>query len=286
MHFFEYKRPETLEETLSLLATHRDEARILAGGTDLLVQIRSGRHQPAVVIDPKRVPELLPPIRDDGNSLWISALALLADLVKDKGVRHHFPALVEAASEIGSVQIRNRATLAGNICNASPAADTIPPLLVHRAIFHIANQDGRRQVPADEFFLGPGRTVLAPDEMLVAIELPYPTEAVGAAFARLTRRRGVDLATSSTCCLVKASGETLLAFGAAAPTPVLAKDTSGVLANLEIASAEKEEVLRQLIAHTSPISDVRASKTYREAMLIVLSKRALEKALARLMEGK
>lgn len=282
MQSFQYERPHSLAEALELLAGRGEDARLLAGGTDLLVQMRHGRHRPQVVVDLKGIAELEPGIVEDEGGLRVSARATLAELVADERVRTHFPALVEAARQVGSVQIRNRATLAGNVCNASPAADTAPPLYVYRAVVHIAGRQGKRYLPVDEFFQGPGRTALERGELVTWIELPYATAPVGAAFKRLTRRRGVDLATISACCLVKESGETLLALGAAAPTPVLARDDSGILADPHSAPAEKERVLADLIGQTSPIDDVRASKTYREAMLVVLSRRALETALARL----
>jgi carbon-monoxide dehydrogenase medium subunit len=137
-------------------------------------------------------------------------------------------------------------------------------------------------VPVREFFTGPGQTVLQRGEMVVSIDLPIPQERVGAAFARLTRRRGVDLATISACCLVKASGETLFAYGAAAPRPILVSDDSGLLADPELDPESKDALLSRLIAQASPISDLRGSRKYRLGMLLVMSRRSLETALNRL----
>jgi len=183
------------------------------------------------------------------------------------------------------VQIRNRATLAGNICNASPAADTAPALLVYGALVNLAGANGRRQVPVSEFFTGPGRTVMQQGELVESIDLPVPSRPAGAAFGRITRRFGVDLATINLCCRVDASGETRFAYGAVGPRPFLVAETTGILANANAAADAKTAALRSLIAKASPISDVRGGKEYRLAMLDVMSRRALETAMKRLPQS-
>jgi carbon-monoxide dehydrogenase medium subunit len=255
---------------------------VLAGGTDLLVRMRRGHIEAEVVVDVKGLEALRPDVAEDGSALRIGASAVMADIAADARVRRRYPALVEAANVVGSVQIRNRATLAGNICNASPAADTAPALLVYGAAVHLLTAGGARRVPLDEFFSGPGRTVLSTGELVASIELPAVAQAAGAAFGRITRRRGVDLATVNLCCLVLASGETRFAYGAVGPKPFVVSDRSGTLADPAAPAAERDAVLAGLIAHASPISDVRADRDYREAMLRVLSQRALAAALARL----
>jgi carbon-monoxide dehydrogenase medium subunit len=197
-------------------------------------------------------------------------------------VRSRFPALAEAAHEVGSIQIRNRATLAGNICNASPAADTAPPLLVYGAMVNLVNATGTRSIPLAHFFKGPGRTAMERGELVESIDLPFAKQRQGAAFSRATRRLGVDLATINVACLVKASGQTLFAYGAVAPTPLLVSDDSGKLADANCREDEKLRILENLIAHAAPISDVRASHEYREALLMVMSRRVLDAAIARL----
>jgi carbon-monoxide dehydrogenase medium subunit len=183
---------------------------------------------------------------------------------------------------VGSIQIRNRATLAGNICNASPAADTAPPLLVYGAVVNLVNATGTRSIPLAHFFKGPGRTAMERGELVESIDLPFAKQRQGAAFARATRRLGVDLATINVACLVKTSGQTLFAYGAVAPTPLLVSDDSGKLADANCREDEKLSILENLIAHTAPISDVRASHEYREALLMVMSRRVLDAAIARL----
>jgi carbon-monoxide dehydrogenase medium subunit len=282
MHPFSYACPVTLAETLALLEEHGPHASLLAGGTDLVVELRNGAIRPAVVIDLKRVSELRPSINTSGDRLTISATTALADLEEDDRARRWFPGLVEAAATVGSIQIRNRATLAGNICHASPAADTAPALLVYGAEGTLESVRGTRRVRLDEFFVGPGETVLARGELVSSIDLPIPRERPGVTFARLTRRRGVDLATINLCCRVDPSGSTQFAYGAVGPRPFLVRDQSGILADPAAGDAAKDEILRRLLTEASPITDVRGSREYREAMLLVMSRRALRTSIDRL----
>jgi carbon-monoxide dehydrogenase medium subunit len=238
--------------------------------------------RPSVVVDLKRARGLESAIVHVGSSLRVGARSVMADLLADERIRTHFPALVEAARVVGSAQIRHRATLVGNICNASPAADTAPPLLVYDAVANIAGPAGARRVPVAEFFTGPGRTVLSRGEIVSSIDLPIPEGRTGAAFTRLTRRRGVDLASLTVSCLIKPSGEARLAFGAVAPTPLVMKDDGDLVAELRRHSTLTDATLDRLVAHASPISDVRASRDYRWAMLRIFIGRALQRAVARL----
>jgi CO/xanthine dehydrogenase FAD-binding subunit len=280
---FAYARPRLLDEALALLA-ETPEARPLLGGTDLIVGLRKGKLRPPLVVDLKQIDELRPGITEHDGALRISAGTVMTQLIRDPRVQRQFPALVEAALTVGSIQIRNRATLAGNLCNASPAADTAPPLLVYAARVEVAGPPGRRVVPVEELFVGPGQTSLVPGELVTAVEVPLPDEPQGSAFERLTRRRGVDLATINLCCSVTAGGVTRFAYGAAGPRPFLVVDESGALGDAGRSAGEQEPALRRLTAHATPISNVRASREYREAMLVVLSRRALERARHRLAE--
>jgi CO/xanthine dehydrogenase FAD-binding subunit len=235
-----------------------------------------------VVIDLKRVAELRPGITETATWLTVGANTVLADLNDDARIQARFPALVEAAATVGSNQIRNRATLTGNICHASPAADSAPALLVYGAVVNLASARGMRRVNLNDFFVGPRQTVLQPGELATSIDLPLTAERRGATFARITRRRGVDLATISLCCLVEATGRALFAFGAVGPRPFLVADDSGLLADPAAGEAAKDEVLRRLLTQASPISDLRGSREYREAMLLVMSRRALRSSIERL----
>ena len=268
----EYVRPQSLDELFSLLRAHGPRARLLAGGTDLLVRLRKApAGEPSVIVDLKRVNELRADVVELDGQIRIGARAVMTDVIHHTAIRDQFPALVEAAMVVGSVQIRNRATVAGNLCNASPAADTAPALLAHRASVNLVSASGSRRLPLDEFFAGPGRTVLAAGEIVESIDLPSTSERTGGAFARLTRRHGVDLALVNVCCVVRASGETRFAFGAVGPRPFAV--TSTYDAPLDV-----------VVKHATPISDLRASEAYRAAMLPVLARRAFATAKARLDE--
>jgi len=282
MHPFTYARPDTVREAVALLAEHAAEAAILAGGTDLIVALRDWTAQPRLVVDIKHIRDLPAGVFIDGGWLRIGAATTMATVESDGRVLSGFPALAEAARTVGSVQIRNRATLAGNVCHASPAADTVPPLLAYGAMIRTESVGGTRRVPATEFFTGPGRTVLEPGEVVTSVDLPLAAEPRGAAFARLTRRRGVDLATVNLCCLVDGSGRARFAYGAVAPTAFLVSEETGVLADEAADVGIKTEALQRLISHSRPISDVRASREYREAMLLTMSRRALAVSLERL----
>ena len=286
MHTFSYARPGTLAEAVALLDAYGPDARLLAGGTDLVIRLRDGTLRPSVVIDLKRIAELRPAIREDAGWLTISATTVMTDVAADARVRRHFPALVEAAAVVGSVQIRNRATLAGNVCNASPAADTAPPLLVYGAEVVAAGPAGTRPIPIAEFFVRSGETTLARGELVAAIELPVPRRRMGAVHLRRTRRRGHDLASVTLCCGVDEAGVTRLAYGSVGPRPVLVVDESGVLADRAAPEAAKTAILERMFAGASPSPrSMRASPEYRLAMLRVLGRRALRIAIERLAAG-
>ena len=279
---FSYLRPRSIEETVGILAKHGPAARLLAGGTDLLVRLRSGHTRPDVVVDLKRVAELTSAIEEVNGGLRVGARAVMTDLIADERVRRDYPALVEAATVVGSVQIRNRATVAGNICNASPAADTAPALLAYGATVNLVGPGGRRRIALEAFFTGPGRTILERGELVESIDLRGQTGPVGGAFGRVTRRWGVDLATINLAIVVTPAGEARCAFGAVAPRPVLVVDTSGVFAARPGDPAARRAAWERLLTSTSPISDVRGGREYRQAMLEVMSERTWNTAMERL----
>jgi carbon-monoxide dehydrogenase medium subunit len=279
---FAYHRPESIDAFRRVLADAPGEVELLAGGTDVVVGLNKGTLRPAAVVDLKRLDVLRPEITEADGFLRVGALAVLSDLIADERARRRFPALVEAAAVVGSVQIRNRATLVGNVCNASPAADTVPALLVYRAQVSILGDGGGRTVPLDELFTGPGETVLRRGELVTSIDLPLTPAARGASFLRVTRRRGFDLGTVSVGCLVERGAPVRFGFGAVAARPLLVVDQSGVLGRPGSDPAEQDRALAALIAEASPISDIRGSGEYRLAMLEAVSRRALAVALERL----
>ena len=284
MRPFAYLRPTTLDQTIAALSDPEAKPYLLAGGTDLIVRLRRGHLRPTVVIDTKGVRDLRNEIVPVDGGLRFGARVTMTSIVGDARVREQFQALVEAASVVGSVQIRNRATLTGNICNASPAADTVPALLIYGGVANVVGPAGSRRVPLADFFTGPGRTVLGRGELLESVDLPFPKAPVGAAFGRITRRRGVDLATINLCGLVSADGTARFAFGAVAPTPVVSFDESGALAAGGSDQAARRAALRELFARARPITDVRGSLAYRAAMLEVMTDRTWKLAAMRLNE--
>ncbi|HVM29733.1 MAG TPA: FAD binding domain-containing protein [Candidatus Limnocylindrales bacterium] len=272
MRRFAYARPTDLAAAIALLAEHGPDARVLAGGTDLVIGLRNRVQAPAVVVDVKRVPELAPSIGEQDGALRISAGTTMTDLLESPRVARHFPALAEAASIVGSIQIRNRATLVGNQCNASPAADTAPPLLVYGAVLSIHGPTGERRLPLDQFFVRSGVTVLQYGELVTAVWLPLPEDRTGSAFRRRTRRRGHDLASVTLAVSVSEQGRTRLAFGSLGPRPLLFEH-----------AGTGEPPLEQWFTRAQPSArSLRADPEYRLAMLRVLAGRALAAARERL----
>src|SRR5688572_10113043 len=286
MRAFAYERPNRLDDAIALLASRDAEARPLAGGTDLIIRLRDGTIRPVTVVDVKGIAELDGDIREDDSSLRIGARTVMTDIVRDERIRRDFEALAEGAAVVGSVQIRNRATLAGNICNASPAADTAPALLVYGAVVSVAGPAGTRRIPIDDFFVSSGVTTLAAGELVTSIELPRSPIRQGAAHVRRTRRRGHDLASVTLACALLADGTTRLAYGSLGPRPVLVVDESGVLADPAAPDEAKMRRLEELFVDASPSArSMRASPEYRLAMLRVLGLRAVGTAIARLADG-
>lgn len=279
MRAFDYARPTSLDEAVRLLARDPGSTRILSGGTDLVVGLRDATVTPSLVVDVKRARGMEPGVTVAADRVVIGATTSMARLVDHPVIRRSFPALVDAMNIVGSIQIRNRATLAGNICTASPAADTVLPMLVHDARVRLVGPHGDRYRPLREFIVGPRRTDLRPGEVLTAIEMPLPQPPFGTAFARMTRRRGVDLATVNLCCSV--DGTARFAYGAVGPRAFLVTDDSGVLVDPGSSDQDRDAALDRLIAQAAPISDIRGSREYRLAMLRVLSRRALAVALRR-----
>ena len=285
MKEFFYERPESLDEALRVLAASGPEVEILAGGTDLVIAMRDRSSQPKVVVDLKRIAEFYPSLVWDGDTVTLSATATMSEVVGDEGINTHFPALVEAAVVVGSVQIQNRATLLGNICNGWPAADTAPPLLAYDAIIVVAGPEGTRRIAIDDFIVGPGRTDLQDGEIAIALELTVPSRRLGGAYERMTRRRGTDLASVTLCATVDDAGVTRVAYGSVGPRAWLKTDQTGVLADPAASREAKAAVFEEIFADASPsVRSMRASPGYRRAMLRVLGARAVVRAVERLQE--
>ncbi|MFL5649316.1 MAG: FAD binding domain-containing protein [Chloroflexota bacterium] len=286
MRAFDYRRPDRLADALALMAgagSGASDARPLAGGTDLIIRIRDGSIRPATVVDVKGIAEFSREIRVEDGWLRIGARTTMTDLLRDERIRRDYSALAEAAAYVGSVQIRNRATLAGNICNASPAADTAPALLVFAARVIAVGQGGRRVIPLDDFFVRSGVTTLVPGELVEAIEMPLPTGGRGSVHARRTRRRGHDLASVTLAISIDDRGVTRVSYGSVGPRPIVAVDDTGLLADASAADDAVGERLDELFAAAAPSpTSMRASPEYRRAMLRVMGVRAVRGARERL----
>lgn len=283
MRTFSYERPTTLDRAFDLIEREGADARPLAGGTDLIIRLRDRTIAPRLVVDIKAVGELQPGISAGDGWLRFGATTTMTEIAADPRVRRDFMALAEAAAVVGSVQIRNRATLGGNICNASPAADTATPLLAYGAVVVVAGRDGVRRIPIDGFFVRSGQTTLGSSELVTAIDLPLPDGRTGSTHLRRTRRRGHDLAAVTMTCVVDAAGVTRIAYGSVGPRPVVAVDGSGALADPAADPAVREAILERMFASASPSPrSMRATPDYRLAMLRVLGRRALGIAIERL----
>lgn len=251
----------------------------------MMVALRHGAVEADMVIDLKQVTELGGPIAIHNETLRVPATATMTALRDYLAAHGLFPALQDAAAVVGSIQIRNRATLAGNICNASPAADTVPVLASLNASVEIYGPNGPRQRPVAGFIQGNRQIDLAPGELVTAVLIPLPKGPHGCAFDRITRRRGVDLATTNMACSIPHDGAVTIAFGAVSPKPLVLRDETGLLGDPAASAQDRAPVLRDLAAHATPITDVRANADYRRAMLCVMAERALGVAHARLAAG-
>ncbi|WP_108816976.1 FAD binding domain-containing protein [Loktanella sp. Alg231-35] len=282
---FQYSCPASLQEASEGLIHAIGDVRLLAGGTDLTVGLRHGHFQADTVLDLKRVVEMKPKITASQNEIVLSGFVAMTAIAQSDLINRHFQALAEAADVVGSRQIRNRATLIGNICNASPAADTVPVLAACGASVDIFGPQGARSMPVTAFIQGNRKIALAVGELVTAVRLPFKNGQTGTAFGRITRRRGVDLATVNLCCHIGATGLATFAFGAASPRPLVVTDTSGMLCDPNTTEDQIDAVIDGMVAQAKPISDVRASADYRVAMLKVLATRALATALQRQREA-
>ncbi len=272
-----YYRPRSLEEALEILVQRSGEVRPVAGGTDILVKAKDGQVDRAALFDLTMVPEIHG-IDERLDHLWIGAGVTHAELVASPLVTRHVPALVQAAALIGGPQIRNRGTLGGNLANASPAADAVPPLYAADATVEVVSVSSRREVPIADLFTGPRQTTLAPDELIVGVRVPK-RPGVRGAFVRLGQRQAQAISKVSVAvAMTFADGRPTwvrVALGAVAPTVVRATETEkALLAGGPQALSHAREVVKTEVA---PITDLRSTREYRRAMAAVLLERAVKK---------
>ncbi|RLI10253.1 xanthine dehydrogenase family protein subunit M [Candidatus Bathyarchaeota archaeon] len=280
---FSLHRPKTLSEALELLQALED-ARPIAGGTDLLVLLRDGAVSAKHLIDLGGVHELQY-IREENDEIRIGAATTHAQLLRSELIAEKTPLLHEAAASIGSVQIRNRGTLGGNLCNASPAADTAPPLLALNAEAAVASTGGTRIIPLGDLFAGPKMNSLRPGELLTEIRFPTPPAGSGTSFQKLGRRRGLTLAVINVAVYLCLEGgvcrEARIALGAVAATPIRMPAAEEMLEGRQLSGELIEAAASACRDQVRPIDDIRASAEYRREMAYVLTRRALMDAWER-----
>jgi len=280
MSSMRYARPATLPDAVALLAEAPERSAVLAGGTDLLVALRAGTRAPELVVDLKRIPALTAIDWTGAGDLMIGAAVTMRRLHEDRGIREIYPALAEGADAVGSFQIRCRATVGGNLANASPCMDTAPPLLVLGARLRVLGPAGEREIPLEGFFLDVKKTVLAPGEILVSVTVPAASRKLRSAFDKLKRVQGHDLAlVNAAAALDEAQGTLRAAVGSCAPVPVLTAPVNGVdPARPEEAAGRLAAAAREVIR---PIDDVRAGAEYRADMAALLCRRLARRLLGR-----
>ena len=284
---FEYAAPTSLDEAVRVLSEHNGQAKILAGGTDIIVQLREGQRSADWVVDVKKIPELMELRWTDAEGLWLGASVPCYRIYDDPRIAAEYPGLVDAARIIGGWQIQSRASVGGNLCNSSPAADSIPALIAIGATCHIAGPAGRRTIPVEQFCTGPGRNVLARGELLTALEFPPVTQGASSAYQRFIPRNEMDIAVVGVGSAVRldSSGKRIeqarIALGAVAATAVLASEASEWLAGKSIQAGTLEQAGELAKKAASPISDKRGPAEYRTHLVGVLTKRTLAAAIER-----
>ncbi len=284
MHDFEYESPSTLAQAVALLA--QGGSRPLAGGTDLIDHIRTGRFRPSVVVDLKKIPELAQLVTG-ASGLRLGAAVPCYQLRESAAIRDQYSAIADAVSIIGGVQIQNRATVGGNLCTSGPAADSAPALLALGAACVITGPQGNRTVPLEQFFTGPGKNVLQPGEILVEVTCPAPAAQSGSNYRRFIPRNEMDIAVVGVGVSVTldASGQTITAarigLGAVGPTPILASEAAKTLLGKPANDASYKVAGEAARAQTSPIDDMRGTVEFRRHVTGVLVERSLREAVAR-----
>jgi carbon-monoxide dehydrogenase medium subunit len=284
---FDYVAPSTVDDAVGVLAQHGAAACVLAGGTDIIIQERERRRRVGMMVDVKKIAELREITHTGDGGLRIGAAAPCAQIYRDAEIRRRFPALIESASLIGGIQIQSRASLGGNLCNSSPAADSIPTLIVLGATCEIAGSGGRRTVPVESFCTGPGQNVLKPGELLVALIFPAPAAHSGAAFERFIPRNEMDIAVANAAASVTLSADgsrfesARVAVGAVAPTPLLVAGAAEALAGHAVGADAIARAADAARAAATPITDMRGSIEQRKHLAGVLVTRVLNKAVER-----
>ncbi len=291
MEAIDFVKPNTVNEAVELMASKGDRARMMAGGTDILVQLRAGRRSLDLVVDAKGIPELNQITYDPQNGLTLGASVPCYQIYQNEAVANAYPGLIDCASLIGGIQIQGRASIGGNLCNAAPSGDSIPAVIALRGVAHIAGPNGTREVAAEDFCTGPGRSVLQAGEILVSIHLPPAQAHSGANYLRFIPRNEMDIAVAGvgTSVVLDASGQNFvsarISLASVAPTPVFCKDAGESLAGKPVSEATIQEASEKAQADAVPINDMRGTIRQRIHLVGVLTRRTLNNAVERARGG-
>jgi xanthine dehydrogenase FAD-binding subunit len=290
LHAINYEAPKTLKDAVALLAQYGEKARPLCGGTDLIIQLRAGVRRPDHVVDVKKIPELGQISFDLTKGLRLGAAVAAIEIYENADLRQYFPGLTEAAHLIGSNQIQSRASVGGNLCNGSPAADTTPALIALGAKCRVVGPKGERMVAAENFCTAPGRTVLQPGEILVEFQIPAPAAHSSDAYLRFIPRNEMDIAvvgvgTALTLDLEEERcTDARIALAAVGPTPIFANKASDWLEGKKLDAATIDRAAKLAVEQSSPIDDMRGTAEFRRHLVGVLTKRTLLIAAERARE--
>jgi carbon-monoxide dehydrogenase medium subunit len=281
---FQYFEPASVEEAISLSAKHKEEAKVIAGGTDLVVQMMRRMAKPQYIINMGAIPDLNYIDYDGEKGLKIGALTTIAALEKSPEIRQRHPVIAQAASTLGSIAIRNVATVGGNLCNAAPSADMAPPLLGLSATAKIVGPTGEKTVLLEDFFTGPGSTILGTGELLLEIQVPLSPPRTGGVYLKHATRKFMDLAIVGVAAVITLSSDEVcrdvkIVLGAVAPTPIRVQQAENAIKNKMINEEKIQECAMVAAEEASPISDVRASAEYRKEMVKVFTRNAVRRAL-------
>lgn len=280
-HEFEYFKPKTLDETVELLVKYGSRAKILAGGTDLVGWLRDDFSKPEVLIDIKGI-EGLSKIEFKDKILFIGPLVTFNMLIESEIIRKKYPLILEMSKTVASHGLRNRATIAGNICSAVPCCDSGPVLLVYNAEVHVNGSEGERRIPLSKWFTGPKKSALKEDEVVTGLSVSLPDKKHAGCYVKLGRYNGEDLAQASVAILALSDNRYRVAFGAVGPTPIRAKKIEALISGKQPVNKVIEEAMELVPREISPITDIRATKEYRTHMVKVMFERGVIAATERL----
>ena len=290
MHPFAYEAPTSIEDAVAVLDKHGERARPIAGGTDVLVQARANRWDLDAIVDVKNIPELTDISHYPDGSVAIGAATACYEIYEDETIRANFPGIIDAVEMIGGIQIQSRASLGGNLCNSSPSADGICPLIAYNAVCHIAGpggEDHHRDVAVEDFCTGPGSNVLGRGEILVSLVLPNPGSNFGAAYERFIPRNEMDIAVAGAGVSVKlnAAGNMFeaarVALAAVAPVPLVVPAAEEALVGNAVSDEVIEAAAKIAGDAASPISDMRGTIEQRKHLSAVLTRRMINKSVER-----